>query len=713
VNSSAALNSISRITIDADNFPDLWRKRISTLNRILQRAFRLLEEDKLGETVQKATWQSYLLCSKGLLQTPKGIPMDVWSLLWEVFEKPNEGNYGRMEHIFRLGCDMRKSNVPFQPRQHILYIEARFMEGDERGAIKEWESTQSTLGRDSLTFKRYWILGIRMFGEKGDASKALDAVTQFLERSSNAEDYRILLPVIKAYLAVDTKSGVRSAWSAYENLKLNLGAQMRMEDYDAVAALFLVANKGDQALLVFTDMMFAAENFQKRDKQITSGNIKDIETSNDLGKIPVSLEDSRAFASLPAHLNNKYFFGKWIKKLIGDGDLTGTKKVFDLMRERGIRADAKQMNGLVGALYRSKTRSDHKLGHDLAWQMIESRLSFVRQRDRIYRFATNLQTTESNEKLDHKNILLMPIATIETFSILLEQYRRGNRKDEIGRLYMALRDAKIRPNTDFMNQMILSNWRSHDTQGTWNTYKTLVAQQVHPDFDTFNYLWGIMRKASDPMTKESFEFTVCRELFCDMVSRAPALIKKQSFPRELYDAVILAFSLSNDQAGTAVALRAMQRHFNMYPNEDTARTVVLQLTRAGYKVAMREPLEAKARPGRWGHRPRKLNLSARQTRERVHEVTKLFAALKKQRTDALLQQGLVYDELRDDVKAEESILLLLDMLRHVHQARLDSNDKDWRQPKLAMAKSQEAANMMGVPDCDPWVNASELLYDDE
>ena len=711
--SSTDLDSVSSITIDADNFPDLWRKRISTLNRVLQRAFRLLEENKLGENVQKATWQSYLLCSKGLLQAPTGIPMDVWSLLWEVFEKPNEGNYGRMEHIFRLGSDMRKANVPFQPRQHILYIEARFMEGDERGAIKEWESNKPTLGRDNLTFKRYWILGIRMFGEKGDASKALDAVTQFLARSSNAEDYRILLPVIKAFLAVDTKSGLRSAWAAYENLKLNLGALMRMEDYDAVAALFLAANKGDQALLVFTDMMFAAENFRKREEPIASGESKETETLNDLGKIPVNLEDSRAFASLPAHLNNKYFFGKWIKKLIGDGDLTGTKRVFELMRERGIRADAKQMNGLVGALYRSQTRNDHKLGHELAWQMIESRLDFVRQRDRKYRLAAGLQTVESDEKLDYKSLLLMPIATIETFSILLEQYRRGNRKDEIGRLYMALRDAKIRPNTDFMNQMILSNWRSHDTQWTWNTYKTLVAQQVHPDFDTFNYLWGIMRKATDPMTKESFEFTACRELFRDMVSRGPTLTKTQSLPRELYDAVILAFSLSNDQAGTAVALRAMQRHFNMYPNEDTARTVVLQLTRTGFRVAMREPPEAKPRPGRWGHRPRKLNLSARQTRERVHEVTKLFAALKKHRMDALLQKGLVYDELADEAKAEESLLLLSDMLRHVHQARLESNDKDWRQPKLAMAKSHEAAKMMGVPDCDPWTNASELVYGDE
>ena len=710
---SADLNLVSRINIDADNFPDLWRKRISTLNRVLQRASRLLEEDKLSENVQKATWQSYLLCSKGLLQAPKGIPIDVWPLLWDVFEKPNGTNYGRMEHIFRLGSDMRKANVPFQPRQHILYIEARFMEGDERGAVKEWESTKPTLGRDSLTFKRFWILGIRMFGEKGDANKALDAVTQFLQRSGNAEDYRILLPVIKAFLAVDTRSGLRSAWAAYENLKLNLGAQMRMEDYDAVAALFLAANKGNQALLVFTDMMFAGEDFRKREEQIAKGEVKELETLKDLGKISVDLENSRAFASLPPQLNNKYFFGKWIKKLIGDGDLPGTKKVFDLMRERGIRADAKQMNGLIGALYRSQTRNDHKLGHELAWQMIEARLDFVRQRDRTYRLASGLQTVESDEKLDHKTILSMPIATIETFSILLEQYRRGNRKDEVARLYIALRDAKVRPNTDFMNQMILSNWRSHDTQWTWNTYKTLVAQQVHPDFDTYNYLWGIMRKATDPMTKESFEFTVCRELFRDMVGRAPTLTKTQSLPRELYDAVILAFSLSNDQAGTAVALRAMQRHFNMYPNEDTARTVVLQLTRTGFRVAMREPPETKSRPGRWGHRPRKLNLSARQTRERVHEVTKLFAALKKQRTDALLQQGLVYDELSNEAKMEESLLLLSDMLRYVHQARLEANDRDWRQPKLAMAKSQEAAKMMGVPDSDPWANASEIVYEDE
>ncbi|KAG9240824.1 hypothetical protein BJ878DRAFT_523949 [Calycina marina] len=688
--------------LDPDNFPEDYRKRVLGLDRALQRASTLLEENKLGENTQKATWQCYRLCGDGLFQRPENISMDVWSLLWDIFEKPMPKNYQRMEHIFKLGSDMRKVGVPFQPRQHMLFMEARFVEGDETGAIREWENTKETLGRDHLTFKRYWILGIRMFGEKGDAKKALDAVSQFLDRSSNAEDYRILLPVIRAYLTIDTKAGLRTAWAAYEKFKDNLGPLMRMEDYDAVIALFLAANKVPQALQVFTDMMFAGERYQERLKLGTDA-IETQKEIKDLATIGTTLENSRAFAQLPANLNNKFFFGKWLKKLIGDGNLPGAMQVFELMRERGIRADAKPMNGLIGALYRSNVRSDHALGHEFAWQMIAARLEFVRQRESAYKVPKGMQTKECDVKPSYKSIQLMPVATIETFSILLEQYRRSNRKDDIMRLYTALKDAKVLPNTYFMNQMILSNWRSHDTKWTWDTYKILVSQNVQPDWDTYNYLWGIMKKATDPMTKDEFEFTAGRELFREMVSRAASLSKLQSMPRELYDAVILGLSLANDQAGTAVALRALQRHFGLWPTEETARSIVLQLTRAGYKIANREPGGGRPRPGRWGHRPKQLKLTARQTKERIHEVTKLFAAFKQQRMDSLSENGLVYDELSDDAKAEEALLLLSDLLHHVHQARLEANvDTDWRQPKSAIIKSQEAAKMMGVPDCDTW-----------
>jgi len=101
----------SGITISRAKFPAEYKKRISALNNSLRRAARLLEEDKLGDNIQKDAWQSYLLCSKALLKSPKDIPMDVWTLLWDVFEKPNEKNYGRLEHLFRLGNDMEVDNT--------------------------------------------------------------------------------------------------------------------------------------------------------------------------------------------------------------------------------------------------------------------------------------------------------------------------------------------------------------------------------------------------------------------------------------------------------------------------------------------------------------------------------------------------------------------------------------------------------------------------
>ncbi|KAH8602889.1 hypothetical protein B0O99DRAFT_735234 [Bisporella sp. PMI_857] len=691
---------LSGVTIPKDEFPDEYKKRITALNNSLQRASRLLKQNKLGDNVQKEAWQSYMVCSKILLRSPESVPMNVWSLLWDIFEQPNERNHGRMEHIFRLGNDMKIANVPFRGRQHVLYIEARFMEGARKAAIQDWENHKSSLGEDASTFQSFWIIGIRMYSELGDARKSLAAVAEFLQQSQDAQDYRLLLPVIKAYLNEESPTGLRTAWAAYEQLKWHLGSLMRMEDYDAVISLFLKANKTNQALQIFTDMMLAGERYQKR-KRIAD----ESEVFLDLANVENNVEQP---VVLPSELNNKFFFGKWIKKLIGDGDIAGAKKVFDLMRERGIRADARHMNGLIGALYRSKFRGDHRIGHEMAWQMIEARLEFVKRRDLSLHSRGKVRVIASENKPDYMSPLLMPIATIETFSILLEQYRRGQRKDDIERLCRTLEEARIRPDTYFMNQMILSDWRSRSTERTWEMYQDFVRKWVKPDFDTYNYLWGVMKKASDPMTREDFMFTTCRELFRNMIGQAKSLTRKESMPKEVYDAILLAFSLRNDQAGTAVALRALQKHFNMYPTADTARTIVLQLTRAEYRVSQWEPKAGESTKTKlWGHRPRRLNLRRHETTDRVQQVTKIFASFKKQRLDALQERGIVYEELSEEEKAEEALLLLSDLLRYAAQARLDSST-DWAQPKTADVKSRQAADMMGVPDCDPWAEPTTL-----
>ena len=162
-----------------------------------------------------------------------------------------------------------------------------------------------------------------------------------------------------------TKDSQNRAWRVYEALRSNLGSEITMEDFDDVTALFLDADLTDRALDVFKDLMLSGENPKKSSiaQDLVNGRslVQKIRTRLDL-------EDSRTLAALPLPFNNKFFFGKWIKKLIGEGHLDAAKKVLDLMSMRGIRPDARYMNGLIGAFYRDGPLGKQQLAEDLAME---------------------------------------------------------------------------------------------------------------------------------------------------------------------------------------------------------------------------------------------------------------------------------------------------------------------------------------------------------
>ena len=89
----------------------------------------------------------------------------------------------------------------------------------------------------------------------------------------------------------------------------------------------------------------------------------------------------KALSALPKQFNNKYFYGAWIKQLIGAGEVDGAADVAELMHERGIRLDAKHLNGIVGAWFRNGTKSAQLKAEDFAWAMVHARIALVRKQD--------------------------------------------------------------------------------------------------------------------------------------------------------------------------------------------------------------------------------------------------------------------------------------------------------------------------------------------
>jgi pentatricopeptide repeat protein len=647
----------------------------------------------------KDVWKAYLLCRNAIQSAPHMIPQQVWQVLWNLFEVEGADNLDRMSHIKSLGEEMSKADISLSPSQSLLYIESIFVAGDKSIALREWEAAKY-LQDDGIHFKEYWELGVRMLCQVGQVDRAMRVAARFLHGDQEPGHSRILLPIIQASLNSKAGFSIQRAWALYIRLRINLGPQMTMDDYDAVTSMFLTANQPDLALGAFKDMMLtgsisAAEQDSTAlyKKTVDVGELSSIELQNrELG-----WENSRVLAKLPVQFNNRFFFGSWIKKLIGEGELDAAKQVFDLMQTRQIKPDAKHMNGLIGAWLRQRTERSRILAEDMAWKMIQARLDLVTSQDVSNRLQSPIRVLKTLGLPDKKSVSLIPAATIETFAILVEQYRRRQKPQLMSDLFDALRRARVKPNTFFMNELLLSDTRAHHTNWAWDTYYSLTRKTgVRPDFDTYKILWNLMKRAMDPIIglkpdKQPASFTTCRKLFADMVGRETLLTSKEHLPREVYNLVILSFSLALDQVGTAVALRALQRYFGMYPNEETARTVVMQLARFGLA-------------DEFGNKPKRLDLQSPVTKERIANVTRILGTFKNQRIEVLAQQGIVYDQLRGPARSEESLLLLSDLLRYVARARIAAEERHNYNAAIA---SERAAEQMGVPDCVPWVENSK------
>jgi hypothetical protein len=667
---------------------------ITALNRALISAARGLERGRLKMFTVQETWKAYARCRGALRLNPSSVPDEAWQLLWNCFA--NEASLNN-KHVKLLGDDMIAAGLSLRDWQRLFYIQAESVEGGRLAAIEQWESCEMTLGKNPDTFKDYWELGISMYGQNNQLDKVLKAAKVLVQTAKDPTEFRIFLPIIQAFLSSDHKGRARMAWALYIRLRLRMGQEMEMKDYDAVISMFFAADLPHLALGVFKDMMLRGDASAKRyDSVAHYASDPGVMSDHDLLKVgqkELTWEDSRALARLPAKFRNKFFFGKWLKKLIAEGQFDASITVFNLMNEQGVRPDPRYMNGLIGAWLRTGKARYHRLAEDTAWRMIQERLDYVENQGTAPVLEFPLRTVRGASKVSYKEIHKHPPATIETFSILIEDYRRRQRHDRMKDLLATIERAKIRPNTFFMNQLMMVGSEVQQFWA-WDTYTSFTQNSgVQPDWDTFDYLWWLAKRAVDPIRSSPIKnknkptlarglqtADIPRTMFAEMTKWVPVLTQKgRQMTKEVYDRIILCFSLAQDHSGTAVALRALQRHFNMFPSEETVRTVVLQLAATGLE---RQP----------GLSPRRLNLRrSPAVKERVVQVTRLLEGFKKQRVDTLLQQGIVFEELEGDAKLEESLVLMTGLLRHITQIRSEGGNVD--------RAFKTAAKQMGVPDC--------------
>ncbi|KAK4158123.1 hypothetical protein C8A00DRAFT_39510 [Chaetomidium leptoderma] len=488
-------------------------------------------------------WKYYSAARKTLSAAWQNVPPEVWNFLWMILSWEGEGveNANRMQHLYILAKDMQAAGVPLRDSQQLLAVEAMFIEGWEEEAIEAWKKAVVTLGSKPETFTDYWELGVRMCCLHGDTERAQRAAETLL-KSAHPPNARILIPIIRALAAKE--AAVAQAWEAYSDMRTLLGESMTIEDYDEVIAVFLTSDCVEYALQAFVDMMF-------------SGAI-----------------DIRGRTRLPLAVGNHFFIGKWLKRLIGVGDLEGAYKVVVYVQRMGITASPIQLNGLIGAWLRSGSAENFEKADALAWNMIRARLEYVklRQRRDVVQFYDpyKLDTTDGSEGEGEPEFICHSKATAETFSLLAENYCSRRLHGRLQELFEVLKQAEIGPTSFLMNQLIRSYSQNGEADEAVNLYQTMAKEQnISPDGHTFLTLFNSLSVnrliQRDPdLTKKDIDSA--RRFFRDMIQTEWSFDSADIFA-QLPRTILFSMLKAKDFRGTIVAARAMKELFAFHPPE--------------------------------------------------------------------------------------------------------------------------------------------------
>ncbi|CAM1507070.1 Fc.00g067110.m01.CDS01 [Cosmosporella sp. VM-42] len=524
------------------------RKKIARFNVVLGRVSREIRKGSpLTSKTVLSLYKAYHSARLSLALGWNHVPLEVWDVLWKVFSADESINMHRLSHVALLARDMSEAKVTLNPSQQLLTIEAVFVDGWEAKAFDNWKRCISTLGDENAeTFQEFWELGVRMYCKTRDLEQAQRAVNKLLGKHM---DPRILMPLIRVCSELGTEEAQDRAWAAYRQMRELLGHDMKLPDYDQVIAYFLATNQTENALYAFVDMMSDGKIDLKKQKY------------------------------MPSVVANKFFFGKWLKRLIGAGDLNGALSVVDFMRKRNLEAAPIHLNGLIGAWQRAGGVDDLERADEMAWGMIESRINFVKER-----------RGEKVEPAAKTDLAPLPRATPETFSLLAENYRLRDLHSRLQALWNASRDAEISADAFMINQLLESYIQAGQSKEALELYHSLVIEQgVTPDPYTFSALWktlGINRLHIIPPSALGVEANATRALFAETV-KFRRVFEPEGMDGQLARKILHTFRRIKDSPGLIVALTALRDLFRFLPPE----TLVLEMLLNTTKLAWDKPAQ--------------------------------------------------------------------------------------------------------------------------
>ena len=650
------------------------------LNTNIQKAAGNLEDQDL----RMKLWKSYARCKAILPPFLHLIPEKSWTVLWASHHTMSTDHPQWTSYLTTLSEDMLSAGKELNIYQRILYIEGLRCEGRQDEAISQWQKLKGHLGEDKQAIEEYELLGVRMFASNGDPERAETIALDYL-RPEKSEDSRILIPILSSWAQRGDAIGIKHAWALYLRFKTQVGDNMTMEDYDSITMSLLNAGRADLALAVFKDLMLTGtqtdegsiELYRKAASLIGKSQFNAI-TPEDLNKISLT-----GLIALPKRFQNKFFYGSWLKKLLGMGEVGAAATVVELMYERGVRPDSKHLNGLIGAWLRTGNDRDRQIAEKMAWAMIHERLDLVNRRGHHIPFKNReMPSVKDITVPPHLRRTVSP-ANVETFSLLLQHYGRRSQDDNVQLMQECLAMAEIPPNSYFINHLLYIDLRKGQHQSAWERYERMF-RGTRPDLETFACLWDCEKAHLDSLLiRAKGTFPGPRRLMSEMMNWNSLLLPgerelvREDFSKELHNQIIRCFGQAADLEGLVVALYAMRESFGLYPDEEIARTVNLHVGRMGIGE------DKKPRAGRI----RKGNPQRQANRARIAQV---FTIITEQREKFLVEAGLNDLQQCDaDIQKEEGLFIIAEFLRAI--LRRTSIDEDAVDMNL-----EKAARDMGV-----------------
>ena len=610
----------------------------------------------------KKVWQSYVRCKYNAPPFMHLASDEVWDALWKSQLDSPLALQEQAKRMSVLLTDMMDHGKELNMDQKLVFIQSLILEGNQTKAMDYWQSQQSTFGANGQAPVEFDLLGVRLYALQGNPRKAQRIALDVLESKDKGVSH-ILIPVIEAWIRSGGELGIKHAWAVYLHLRAQRGSNIQLDDYDTISMGFLNMGRTDLALAVFKDMMLTGESTNYESTELyrkSLGLIGELQSSSidskELSKISLT-----ALTALPRKFQNKFFYGSWMKRLIGMGEVDAASMVIELMYERGVKPDAKHLNGIMGAWLRSGHLKMKEKAEKLGWAMIHERLDLVNRRSR--NIAAIANESHSTDILEFKDIQIpahlrrtVSPATIETFSLLLLYYERRGMSNHVQRLRDFLPRAQIQPNSYFMNHLIYAALRSGNHRKSWHIYQAMTPK-VRPDLETFASLWDCQKAHQGRLSMyKSDHFPGPRHLFCDMISWYSTLRPKhrtevrEGFSKDLYDQIIRCFCLAQDLEGTLVALYALEESFGFAPDKDSARMITLEVASLG----VGEPKV----PGR-----RRSRLSGNsQHKQNIARITQVMELLTEQRRSTVEEKGVILD---DKGKVKEQLWLIAELLRTV------------------------------------------------